>query len=114
MNVLNDALRNIDPDVWIRTTLAEAPRDRPIIFDGIRYKRDLTYFRSAGYNIWRIDTPANLRLKRLIDRKQEFLADDEEHAGEAELSDSDFEIELHNSSSITDLHSQIEKALKLR
>src|SRR5436190_14713171 len=54
LNAFNDAVRSIDSMVWIRTALKIAsPVDR-IVFDSMRFKEDVEYFRANDFKLWRI------------------------------------------------------------
>jgi dephospho-CoA kinase len=107
MNRVTDALREIDPTVWLRAALVGAS-DAPVVFDSMRFPQDYAYLKERRYLLVRIDTPTALRLERLKSRGQEYNpARDDFHDTEILLDAYEFDCALLNSGSLADLLCQV-------
>jgi len=112
LNAFNDAVRRIDPMVWLRVAKKAINRGQPVVFDSMRFETDRLYFKALDFQLWRIDCPETKRRERLTLRGQIFEVTDELHPGEVELENSTFDRTFTNdSSNIEDLHKQIDAAL---
>lgn len=114
LNQVNDALRTIDPDIWIRVSLEETDRQAPLIIDGLRFKSNLTFLEGAGFCLWKIEsTDANRRL-RLERRGQNFdWGVDADHAGEVEIEKERFDFAMANNGTLDRLRREVERGLSL-
>jgi 5'-deoxynucleotidase YfbR-like HD superfamily hydrolase/dephospho-CoA kinase len=113
LNRITDCMREIDPDVWLRTALASAPPGRPVVLDSMRLANDYMFLRSHGFSLWRIDVPLQVRLKRLGMRTQEYDPEiDELHPTEFELDQHEFDYRIQNDSTTkAHLHSDIDRVM---
>src|SRR5688572_14015046 len=86
LNRVTDALRAIDPLVYIRTTLRESPLGQPLVFDSIRYRSDYEFAKKNGFICWLIHCPLEICVTRLNRRGQSFIVGkDDQHLSETEL-----------------------------
>lgn len=115
LNKVNDALRSVDPNVWLRVALRDCDPQIPIVIDGIRFKSNLDFLRGENFSFWRISCPADLRRGRLAARGQSFdWAVDARHAGETELCGYAFDVEIDNGSTAADLADKVRRTLSPR
>jgi hypothetical protein len=97
LNQVTDKLREIDPTVWIRAAIAEAPPQGLIVVDSMRFGDDYTFLRSEGYSLWRVDSALAIRTHRLTRRGQLFNpAVDDVHPAESELDGEGFDVRIDN------------------
>lgn len=97
LNQVTDAMRAIDENVWLRTALASAPSDSPIVFDSMRFDTDYRYLRERDFEVWQVDAPLEVRAGRLRERGQEFdPARDDLHPAEVELHGREFDYRIWN------------------
>ncbi len=86
MNWVTDLLKQIDDMVWLKAALSNAPADRPLVYDSMRFRGDYEYLTSLGFLPWRVESPQEVRHARMRERGQVFSAEsDEDHALETEL-----------------------------
>jgi dephospho-CoA kinase len=111
LNAFNDAVRSIDPMVWLRTATKGVPPQKQIVFDSIRFNPDWLYFKQRGFQLWKIDCNGERRGSQLVQRGQTFKAADDIHPGEVELEGMQFDCILKNDSDIQDLLKQVDLAL---
>jgi hypothetical protein len=108
LNEVNDAMRGIDPNVWVRVSLEEIPSGATIILDGLRFKSNLEYLHDRHFLLWKVEAPIELRKARLEARGQAFdWARDAAHAGEIELENHPFDAVLVNDGDLERLYTQI-------
>ena len=112
MNLVTDAMREIDPTVWLRGALRGAPEDRCVVFDSMRFLSDYEYLREQGFELWRVEAPLNTCVMRLRARSQLFkLGIDDVHPTECEVAMKNYKHILDNSRDGTEsLFSQIRRA----
>ncbi len=110
LNRFNDAVRAIDPTVWLRKAIA-IDSNSPIVFDSMRFQDDWNFFTNLNYQTWKIDCPQEVRWDRLRRRGQIFTEEDELHPGECQLSQNSFNSVLINYDDQESLHRQIDKLL---
>lgn len=98
LNQVTDALRAIDPSVWLRSALGEAASDAPIVFDSMRFPSDYVRLRDEKYLLVRVEAERPTRLQRLAERGQEYDPDrDDGHEAEVSLHDFEFDVVIDNS-----------------
>jgi dephospho-CoA kinase len=115
LNKVNDALRGIDPNIWLRVSLEDCRPDTPIVIDGLRFKSNLEFLRGAGFSLWKVEAPEETRRERLIGRGQAFdWSVDAEHAGETELDDERFDMVISNEAGFEALSDQVRRVLIAR
>jgi dephospho-CoA kinase len=89
LNKVNDALRLIDPDIWLRVALQELGDQKPgtpICIDGMRFKSNVEYCRKNSFLLVAIEASEATRIGRLKKRGQEYdAAIDAAHAAETEI-----------------------------
>lgn len=97
MNKVNDALRAIEPNIWLRVAMDDIRETNGLLIDGIRFKSNLDFCRERGFKLVRIDATLSTRMRRLKARGQEFnVESDANHAGETELQDETFDHVIRN------------------
>lgn len=112
MNQVTDALRDIDPAVWLRAALRgmEEGDGRPIVLDSIRFRPDYRYVIERGFVTIQVKAGSGSRVERLADRGQEFdLLRDDLHPAEIELASEEFDFTIENDGSLGDLIDDIER-----
>lgn len=86
LNRVTDAMKTIDEQVWLRGALRNAPQNRPLVFDSMRFESDYQFLRSEGFVLWQIDAPLEVCISRLRFRDQEFQQGvDDLHLTETEV-----------------------------
>src|SRR5260370_24038765 len=71
LNKVNDAMRTIDPDVWLRVALQELGAVRPgtpICIDGMRFRSNVEYCRKNSIVLVAIEASDEARMRRLYGR----------------------------------------------
>lgn len=115
MNAVTDAMRGIQPDVWLAAALRHAPAGQPLVVDSMRFHEDHQLLRACGYELWRVEAPQELRWERLQRRGQEFnAARDDNAAAEVELDNTSHCRLLVNAGGLPDLWKQVEAAVQSR
>jgi hypothetical protein len=98
--------------VWLRTATKSTDQDKLIVFDSMRFDADWVYFKSKGFQLWRINCEEDSRISHLVLRGQKFNPTDNLHLGEIELEARTFDVTLTNQSSkMEDLFKQVDFAL---
>lgn len=112
MNAVTDALRVIQPDVWLVAALRHAPVGPPLVVDSMRFQEDRLLLKARGYQLWRIEAPRELRWARLRRRGQDFDGERDDHAlAEVDLDNTPVDHAITNDGHLTDLWDQVEAAL---
>lgn len=113
MNAVTDAMRGIQPDVWLAAALRHAPVGQPLVIDSMRFHEDHQLLLDSGYELWRVEAPQQLRWDRLQRRGQEFTpARDDNAVAEVELDNTSHDRLLINAAGLPDLWEQVEAALQ--
>ena len=113
MNAVTDAMRAIQPDVWLAAALRHAPAGQPLVVDSMRFHEDHQLVRDGGYELWRVEAPQELRWERLRRRGQEFnAARDDNAVAEVELDGATHDRLIINAGCLPDLWKQVEAALQ--
>jgi len=113
LNQVTDAMKAIDPLVYIKATLKEAPRQKPLVFDSMRYQTDFEYIKKRNFICWQLQCPLKICVSRLHARKQSFVVGrDDVHPSETELLSirHDFAIDSEEDS-LCGLYAQVEETL---
>lgn len=114
LNQVTDALKGLDPDVWLRAALSALDEEMPIVFDSMRFANDYAYLQNRGFRMWRVDAPLEIRLARMQKRGQVVSPQDDDHPAERELDCYRFEQLLDNTEDgVEQFYSKIEEALYL-
>jgi hypothetical protein len=110
LNRVNDAMRAIDPDIWVKCSLRDIPADTErIVIDGVRFESNLSYLASMGFSFWHVISATEIRLTRLRHRGQAFtLERDGIHSGEHEFLSFPFSNTIINDGEMGALHQQID------
>lgn len=114
LNAVTDALRSIQPDVWITAALRDAPANQLVVVDSLRFVPDYMLLRQKQYSLWRVEAPLAVRIARLTGRGQEYNPPtDEEAEAETELDGMPFDFVLHNNADtvVEDMYRQVRSAL---
>ncbi len=100
LNKVNDAMRAIDPDVWLRVALQELGSlqpSTPVCIDGMRFNSNVEYCRKNSFVLINIEASESTRLRRLESRGQEYnKAVDAVHAVETEIEGIAFDYVIRN------------------
>jgi dephospho-CoA kinase len=116
LNELTDAMRKIDPTVWLRMALNSMDISNPyIVIDSIRFVEDYTFAKVNGYYIWRINAPLQIRVRRLASRGQEYdMSNDEQHLTEKALEELPVDESIENGvDSLPSLYRIIDQKINL-
>lgn len=115
MNEVTDALRRIDPGVWLRAGLAGLRDDRPLVFDSMRFAEDYRFFHNHAYVLVDVRASIDLRVRRLGERGQPFDPSiDEGHPAESELDSFPFDFTIDNTGDQGELWPKIDQMLSRR
>ena len=110
-NKVTDALRAIDPAVWLNLALKDAD-DRPIVLDSMRFVSDYQYLRHRNFYLLRVIAPFPVRSSRLVQRGQVFNpTSDELHPSENELETYDFDATFVNEGTLSDVEAWVESLI---
>lgn len=113
LNKVTDALKAVDPDVWLRAALSSLEEARPAVFDSMRFATDYAFLQHRGFALWRIEAPLAIRLIRMGERGQIVSPEDDKHPAEIELDGHRFDQLVDNSEEGLDaLYQRIEKILE--
>jgi cytidylate kinase len=63
MNEVTDALRRIDPTVWLRAGLSGLRDDDPVVFDSMRFTEDYRYFHAHAYLLVDVRAPTSVKVR---------------------------------------------------
>lgn len=112
LNKVTDALKAVDPEVWLRAAMSSTEGDGPVVFDSMRFSDDYAFLESRGFTMWRIEAPLETRLRRMERRGQLVAPADDQHAAETQLDTHRFDRILDNSNDGEEsLFIKIEEAL---
>jgi hypothetical protein len=112
MNAVTSALRQIDPNVWLRAGLNGLQEEYPVVFDSMRFVEDYHFFRARSYVLVDIRAPVDVRVSRLKGRGQAFdPLIDEEHPAESELESYTFDYTINNTSNLDHLLNMVDELL---
>ena len=112
LNKVTDALKAVDPDVWLRAALSSNEEDTPVVFDSMRFASDYAFLKNLGFEMWRVKAPLSIRLVRMGRRGQFVRPEDDEHRAETELDRHQFDRFVDNSEDGLDLlYREIDQAL---
>jgi cytidylate kinase len=114
MNEVTDALRSVDPAVWLRAALRDMAVGDRVVFDSMRFEEDYNYLRGQGFVLVEVTASLAVRERRLADRGQVFdpLVDDL-HLAETALADMGYAMVLDNDGTEADLRRQVDRLLDL-
>lgn len=89
----------IGEDVWIRAALAQVPDGKPAVFVDCRYRNEADAIRAAGGLVVRLERPGTAPA---------VSPDGSIHISETDLDDYDFDVVVHNDSSLERLRMQMD------
>jgi hypothetical protein len=113
LNQVTDALKGVDPDVWLRAAFSAPEERKPVVFDSMRFANDYAFLLARGFAMWRIEAPLATRLFRMEARGQAVNPEDDEHAAETELDGYRFDRTIDNfEDGFEALYRKIEAALE--
>lgn len=97
LNKVNDALRAIEPNIWLRLGMEAVDQIDGVLIDGVRFKSNLDFCRERGFQMVKIEASQPTRTRRLAARGQIFdMETDGKHAGETELERGPFDFIVQN------------------
>ena len=95
--VLDDALTQIDPSIFLRAALRGIDQGENFIIDALRFREDVAIARDMGCMVLRVVAQPDLCLARLAGRGQAFDPEtDGHHRSEVELDDAQVDLEICN------------------
>lgn len=99
LNRVNDALRSIEPNIWLRLGYQAMESRNGVVIDGIRFESNIEFCRLHGFRLVKIVASEPVRLRRLAARGQVFdPLTDGGHAGEMEIENAAFDYTVRNES----------------
>lgn len=110
-------MRDFDDDVWIRYLVKKIQKIsndfESIVVDDIRRKNEITYLKSLGFVIIRIDSSSSSRKARIESRKNLSINQEEwekwtSHLTEVQVPELDVDYIIKNEGSLEDLTRQID------
>jgi dephospho-CoA kinase len=110
MNQVSDALRALDPAVWLRAAMSEVRtgNDAPLVFDSMRFQPDYAFLRDRGFITLQLVASPEQRVDRLHARGQPFdLLTDDLHAAEIELAALAFDHSIDNKQGVAELEAEV-------
>lgn len=115
LNQLDDAVRKMDEDVWVKAALRELPPTADnIVVDGVRYLSNYEYLKPKGYLFCVINSNLQDNLKRLSERDQDLHVERPfAHKGEYEFETIRFDYKITNNGSIDELLKSVDRMLLL-
>ena len=114
LNQVTDAMRRIDPAIWLKLALRQlSGEETKIVIDSARFWDDYLHAKSRGFVVWRIECPTEIRLARLASRGQQYSLADEGHRAEWELDSVAADSVVDNSGCIEALASVVSGTLQL-
>jgi hypothetical protein len=113
LNRVTDALKAIDPNVWLKAALSPIDGQSLVVFDSMRFGADYVFLQTQGFTMWRVEAPLAIRLLRMESRGQLVTPLDDDHPAETELDGYRFDRVFDNCGSRLDaLYREIEKGLE--
>lgn len=114
LNALTDAMRSIDPAVWLKVALRQVGNDTyRVVIDAARFPEDYEYARNRDFRVWRVVCPPEIRRARMASRGQLFVPADEEHITEVALDDAECDAVIDNTQDLETLRRTVRDALQL-
>jgi hypothetical protein len=82
------AMRNVDPDVWVKYALANISHADDVVFSDMRFPNEAHAIRSRGGVLIRLDCPTPIRIGRYLDVYGHHpTVDQQHHVSETALDD---------------------------
>ncbi|MGG0793157.1 AAA family ATPase [Brevibacillus laterosporus] len=111
---VGQAMRAIDPDVWIKRTMREVNQAQgfDVVITDLRQPNEYDRLRDEGFVIIRINAEDGTRLKRMEDAGDTFTEEDLYHETEQCIDWFEVDYDLYNDGSVLDLWEQIDCAMR--
>ena len=111
---IGQAMRGIDPNVWIKYMARNIGRDglEDIVITDVRQPNEIDTLRRAGFITVRVNADYQTRVKRMLARGDAFAEDDINHETELYIETFEVDYELYNDGNLDKLYQQIEQLLK--
>ncbi|WP_302622188.1 AAA family ATPase [Brevibacillus laterosporus] len=111
---VGQAMRAIDPDVWIKRTMREVNRAHlfDVVITDLRQMNEYDRLRDEGFVIIRINAKDGTRLKRMEDAGDTFTEADLYHETEQYIDWFRVDYDLYNDGSVLDLWEHIECVMR--
>lgn len=111
--LLDDALTNIDPSIFLRAALRDVVADEGFVIDALRFEQDLVIARELGCVVIRVRADDATRVRRLQARGQSFVLDvDGRHRSEVELDAVPVDYEIVNQGQLSELRARLTSLLE--
>lgn len=95
---VTDAMKDIDKDVWLKGALYNAPTDKSLVFDSMRFESDYIFLKNKGFVLLRVEASREVCFSRLRERGQIFNENkDSMHKSEIELEKYHHDFTIENS-----------------
>jgi dephospho-CoA kinase len=107
MQEITDALRTIDPSIFLKAALRSVDTDSRLVIDSVRFFSDVELIKAGGLSLIRVRASNEARHARLQTRGQIFTATQDLHISESEADSFNVDGTVTNTGSLCDLEAQI-------
>lgn len=112
--LLDDALTQIDPSIFLKAALRSATLSNAAVIDSLRFSTDLVLAQSLAFRTARVLANDDTRVKRLALRGQAFdLLRDGQHRSELELDAIQTDYVIENDGTLDDLCAKVAVLLSM-
>jgi dephospho-CoA kinase len=112
LHKIDDCFNSIEKGIWLKIALRQSKSNEKIVIDSLRFIEDYELAKNNDYYVWKIESKKDLRVQRLINRKQIFKSNDLDHVSEWELDGIEPDTLIQNDyTNITDLYLEIDARL---
>lgn len=110
--ILDDALTQIDPSIFLKAALRSATLSNAVVIDSLRFSTDLALAKSLAFRTARVIAIDQTRVNRLLSRGQHFdLLRDGQHRSELELDAVETDYVIDNDGTLDDLRKKVASLL---
>lgn len=110
---LGQAMREIDPDIWVRLTFnaiykGERGGMEDFCLTDARQPNEIERLRKEGFILIRVNAPDKLRIQRMIENGDNFKPEDLKHETEIMIDTYDVDYEIQNNGNLFEAFKQLE------
>ncbi len=112
---VGQALRSVDPNVWVKNTIREIEESevRKVIVCDLRQPNEYKKLKEEGYFIIRVKASKSIRLQRAMEECDDFDSKDFNHDTESYVDGFDVDLEIINEGTLTNIKHQVNVMLSL-